>query len=105
MLNIILIGAGELGSRHLQGLVKVNHMLNIWVIDPSSESLARAEERLEEIEYDKKRIKTFFSNSLVPLDEPIFLCIILLKLCCSHTFIVFNFSKQTILITTFYFNF
>jgi len=76
MLNIILIGAGELGSRHLQGLVKVNHMLNIWVTDPSSESLARAEERLEEIEYDKKRIKIFFSNSLVTLDEPIFLCIV-----------------------------
>ena len=29
MYNIILIGAGELGSRHLQGLIKAKATLNI----------------------------------------------------------------------------
>ena len=43
--NILLIGAGNIGSRHLQALKAVNIPLNITVIDPNPDSLKIAEER------------------------------------------------------------
>lgn len=47
--NILLIGAGNIGSRHLQGIKKINLPLNIEVVDPSLESLQIAEERYSQI--------------------------------------------------------
>lgn len=49
MKNIVIIGAGQLGSRHLQGLALSNHPLNIQVVDPSAESLKIAESRFKEV--------------------------------------------------------
>lgn len=49
MRNIYIIGAGQLGSRHLQALKKVNNPLNIFVIDPSADSLAVARQRFESV--------------------------------------------------------
>src|SRR3989344_9565893 len=45
MRNIILIGAGQIGSRHLQALKSVKIPLNIYVVDPSNSSLLTAKER------------------------------------------------------------
>lgn len=50
MNKIYIIGAGQLGSRHLQALRKVKTSLSIKVIDPSRESLKVAEERYREID-------------------------------------------------------
>ena len=47
MKNIFIIGAGQLGSRHLQALKNSNNSLNVFIIDPSSESLNIANERYE----------------------------------------------------------
>lgn len=47
--NIYIIGAGQLGSRHLQALAKVVLPLNITVIDPSANSLKTAKERFDSI--------------------------------------------------------
>ena len=52
--NVVLIGAGNIGSRHLQGLAKVKFPLNITVIDPFEQSLKIAEERFYQI---KTKIK------------------------------------------------
>ena len=40
--NIALIGVGGIGSRHLQALTKLKDDVNIWVVDPSSESIDKA---------------------------------------------------------------
>ena len=40
--HVVLIGAGQIGSRHLQGLTKVNTSISIEVVDPSSEAIALA---------------------------------------------------------------
>lgn len=48
--NILLMGAGNIGSRHLQGLKKVKTPLSIEVIDPSPEALKIAEERYNQTE-------------------------------------------------------
>ncbi len=45
MLNIVIIGAGQIGSRHLQALASLALPANIRIIDPSAESLALARER------------------------------------------------------------
>jgi len=45
MKNVAIIGAGNIGSRHLQALKAVNIPLDIMVIDPNPESLNIAKER------------------------------------------------------------
>ena len=47
--NIAIIGAGQLGSRHLQGLKKASVPMNIYVLDASMESLGICEQRYNEI--------------------------------------------------------
>lgn len=52
-MNCAIIGAGQLGSRHLQGLLTYKDVkLNIFVLDPSIESLAVAQLRAQEIEHN-----------------------------------------------------
>lgn len=48
MHNIVLIGAGQLGSRHLQGLAQLKN-INIQVVDASQTSLDTAKQRFEEV--------------------------------------------------------
>ncbi len=49
MYNIAIIGAGQLGSRHLQGVKQSNNELTIWVFDPKKDSLDIAKERYNQI--------------------------------------------------------
>ncbi len=49
MKNICIIGAGEIGSRHLQALARVTTPLRIFVIDPQETSLKAAAGRYKEI--------------------------------------------------------
>jgi hypothetical protein len=46
--NILIAGAGQLGSRYLQGLSKFKDLLNIYVFDISDDSLNIAQSRWEE---------------------------------------------------------
>lgn len=48
--KILIAGAGNLGSRYLQGLAKFVEPLDIYVFDPSTESLGNAEQRWNEIQ-------------------------------------------------------
>lgn len=47
--KVILIGAGNIGSRHLQGLAKVKQSLDITIVDPFLQSLDLAKQRFEQI--------------------------------------------------------
>lgn len=47
--KIILLGAGQLGSRHLQGLAKLDLKAEIWVVDPYEASLETALGRYNEV--------------------------------------------------------
>ena len=47
--HCLLVGAGQLGSRYLQGLAGVDRQLTITVVDPSSASLDVARQRLAEV--------------------------------------------------------
>ena len=50
MKTILIAGAGQLGSRHLQGIKTSKNELDIWVYDLSEESLKVAEMRYNQVE-------------------------------------------------------
>ncbi len=50
MYNIAIIGAGQLGSRHLQGLKLAQLPMHIEIVDNSEKSLETARERYDQIE-------------------------------------------------------
>lgn len=54
MRRVFIIGAGQLGSRHLQALKNVNQSLEVCIIDPSRKSLDVAKERYDSIQVRDK---------------------------------------------------
>jgi len=54
--QIILIGCGNIGSRHLQAIAKLPYEINIEIIDTDKEAQKIAKSRLEEIDYSKNKI-------------------------------------------------
>jgi predicted dehydrogenase len=62
MNNILIVGAGQLGSRHLQSLCKNEVGYNIDIIDLSDDSLLVAKSRASEIETHKNHELNFFNN-------------------------------------------
>ena len=49
MLRIAIAGCGEIGSRHLQSLAQLEESTSILLIDPSSDAIATAKSRFEDI--------------------------------------------------------
>jgi predicted dehydrogenase len=64
MINIILIGAGKLGSRHLQALAKLNFQASIFVVDLNSEALRVAKERFLEVPKNNHNKEVYFLSSI-----------------------------------------
>lgn len=62
MYRVLIAGAGQLGSRHLQGVKTSTHDLDIWVYDLSEESLKIAEDRYNQIESDANKTAHFIST-------------------------------------------
>lgn len=56
MKTSLIIGAGQLGSRHLQGMLKCNESQIIHVLDPSELSIHKAKTMESEIEHNHKVI-------------------------------------------------
>ena len=49
MAKVAVVGAGNIGSRHLQALVKFDRPLEIYVVDPSPDALGHAAARVDEV--------------------------------------------------------
>lgn len=65
MHKVLIAGAGQLGSRYLQGLVKVDIPLDIYVFDLSQTSLEISATRWEEVEgLGKKLHRPFFISEI-----------------------------------------
>lgn len=65
MYRVAVIGAGQLGSRHFQGLSQVSTACEIFVVDPSSVSLDLARQRFGEVASDKSENKRVSYHSLM----------------------------------------
>ena len=75
MKKVSIIGAGQLGSRHLQGLKTAQTEMEIWVIDASNESLEVAKERCEAIDATTPK-KVHYAQTIEELPEEMDLVII-----------------------------
>ena len=64
MKNLLLIGAGQLGSRYIQSIVKETLNYNIVVVDQSDHSLSIAKKRWIEAGGNKTSHKIFWSHKL-----------------------------------------
>jgi hypothetical protein len=62
MNNILIAGAGQLGSRHLQGVKTSKYEMDIWVYDLSLDSLKIAEDRYKQVESPNKKDVHFVTN-------------------------------------------
>jgi predicted dehydrogenase len=76
MKNIVVIGAGQLGSRHLQALSKVNFQAKIEVIDPLAASLEVARTRFNEMPSNSNIAGVSVLSSLSELSSQVDLAII-----------------------------
>jgi predicted dehydrogenase len=76
MYRILLIGAGQLGSRHLQGLLNIKLPISIDVVDPNISSLESAKIRASEIKYDYNNILINYYTSFDNIFQNIDICII-----------------------------
>ncbi|GET45283.1 Gfo/Idh/MocA family oxidoreductase [Capnocytophaga felis] len=75
-MKIGIIGAGQLGSRHLQGVKIAEETINIDVVDPSEESLRIAKQRYEEIPENNFLKKVCYLNSISQMSGELDLVII-----------------------------
>ena len=67
--KIALIGCGEVGSRHLQALVKMSQNITIYVVEPNRNSQNLGKKRLDEISYNKRNHNVSWFNSISELDK------------------------------------
>jgi len=61
-MNILLVGAGQLGSRHLQSLLKLKKNAKIYVLDSSSDSLELSKKRAQEIKSAENHNVNYLNN-------------------------------------------
>ncbi|WP_212654710.1 Gfo/Idh/MocA family oxidoreductase [Marinomonas sp. CT5] len=73
--NILIVGAGQLGSRHLQGALLSTFPLSISVVDPSEQSLSVAKERALQVQPSNKKSEVFYMSTL-PEGQEIDICIL-----------------------------
>ena len=76
MINILIVGVGEIGSRYLQGLSKCENTLNIYVLDVKEESLVRAKKRWLEVTNKEIKHKVFYIDTINLIPKYIDVCII-----------------------------
>ena len=75
--KVLLVGAGQLGSRYLQGLAKVSIPLEIHVLDISESSLRIAEARWNEVDTSEKdNHNLFFSTEIKTVPAVIDLAVV-----------------------------
>lgn len=76
MRRILLIGAGQLGSRYLQGLTKADLRMNVCVVDPIDQSLEVAKQRWLEAGGNKSGHQVEWHRDLGAQDNLVDLAII-----------------------------
>lgn len=62
--RVLLVGCGELGSRHLQAIASLKDVAEIHVVDPSDKALELGQKRVNEVPDLNKKIVFSWSKSL-----------------------------------------
>ncbi len=74
--RILIVGCGELGSRHLQAVAKLSEVEEIQVVDPRLEALQFGKERLGEIERGNPGMTVRWLSSLQQVSPGSDLCVV-----------------------------
>tara|TARA_B100000767_G_C19677563_1_gene498053 strand:- start:205 stop:1179 length:975 start_codon:yes stop_codon:yes gene_type:complete len=61
-MNLLIIGAGQLGSRHLQSCLKYNKVINIYVVDNLQSSILLSQSRTLEVEQKANHNVQYFTD-------------------------------------------
>jgi len=64
MTTIAVIGSGQLGSRHIQAIVKERQPYNIEVVEPSLEAQKMTQARLDQVEFGHPETRVSFIKEL-----------------------------------------
>ncbi|OOE93155.1 Gfo/Idh/MocA family oxidoreductase [Salinivibrio sp. AR640] len=75
MNNVLIIGAGQLGSRHLQGALVSSKALNLTVVDSSEASLSVARERAGQVEQGNEQSQVTYQTEM-PSHQSFDVCLI-----------------------------
>ena len=67
--NILVIGCGNIGSRHIQALAKLPFDTHIEIVDPDLNSHKIAQSRLNEINYNKEKHEFLWHVSISELKQ------------------------------------
>lgn len=76
MYNVSIVGAGQLGSRHLQALCLTELEVNITVIDPNEGARVEARSRFDSMPSNERVRSIVFSRTVEDLPSVIHLCIV-----------------------------
>ena len=77
MYNIAIVGAGQIGSRHLQAMAALGETARVQLVDPSEASLRIARERFSQVyQEDSENIELLCHRSIDDLSEPVDLAIV-----------------------------
>ncbi len=74
--KIVVIGAGQLGSRHLQALSKLGSDTSIEVVDPNPVSIDVSKSRIEESLEGQNNPKISYFSTIADVSDDIDLCIV-----------------------------
>lgn len=83
--TVLIAGAGQLGSRYLQGMVNCKLKLKVYIFDISSDSLNVCKQRWDEVAKDSKH-EIFFINKLA--DAPLEINVCIVSTCANVRFLV-----------------
>lgn len=71
MYNVVIIGTGQLGSRHLQSIKLTKHECNVWVVDSSDVSLKRCKDIYDGTDVATNVKEIFFCMDITSLPSKI----------------------------------
>ena len=67
--KIILVGCGNIGSRHLQAIAKLSYDIQVDIVEPNNDAVSLAKTRLNEMLYDKTNHEFFWHRSINELTD------------------------------------
>jgi hypothetical protein len=65
--TVSLIGCGNIGSRHLQAIAKLDESLEIHIVEPKREARQLAKNRLDEVLKDLTKHRFYWHNDIIEL--------------------------------------
>lgn len=76
IIQILIVGTGQLGSRHLQGILNQPIKAKIYLFDKNEDSIKIALDRANEVFYDQKSIEIVILKSMNEIPKHLHFCII-----------------------------